>query len=91
MIEFFSGFINLFTFLIFIVIFFFSFVYPSNVYYSDNNILSIIFMFCTLAVWNILYWLIYKKIKLLNKKYEVIFLLIYFLIVSILQFTILVL
>lgn len=89
MIEFFSEFINLFTFLIFIVIFFFSFVYPSNVYYSDNNILSIIFMFCTLAVWNILYLLIYKKIKLLNKKYEVIFLLIYFLIVSILQFTIL--
>ncbi len=82
-------FIQIVTFLLFIIIFFFSFGYDSNVYYHDNVFLSLIFAMITLIIWTVIYWIIYKKLKIPSKKQEIIFLVIYFIFVSLLQIVIL--
>lgn len=73
------------TTIIFITILLFSFFYDSNVYYHDNTVLSIIFSIITMFIWLIIYIFINKKIKNITRKNEMIFLIIYFIIVSIIQ------
>lgn len=82
-------FIQIVTFLLFIIIFFFSFSYNSSVYYQDNVFLSLVFAIITLIIWTFIYWIIYKKIKIPSKKWEIIFLIIYFMVVSLLQIIVL--
>lgn len=82
-------FIQIVTFLIFIIIFFCSLGYDSNVYYHDNVFLSLIFSVITLIVWTVIYWIVYKKLKIPSERFEIIFLIIYFFIVSLLQITVL--
>ena len=82
-------FIQIVTFLLFIIIFFFSFSYDSTVYYQDNVFLSLLFAIITLIIWTFIYWIIYKKIKIPSKKWEIIFLIIYFMVVSLLQIIVL--
>lgn len=82
-------FIHIVTFLLFIIIFFFSFSYDSSVYYQDNVFLSLLFAIITLIIWTFIYWIIYKKIKIPSKKWEIIFLIIYFMVVSLLQIIVL--
>lgn len=82
-------FIQTITFLLFIIIFFFSFGYDSNVYYHDNVFLSLIFAIITLIIWTVIYWILYKKLKIPSKKHEIIFLIIYFGFVSLIQIIIL--
>lgn len=84
-----NKFINWLVTLIFTVIFLFSFIYSTNVYYKDNNILSVFFMFLVLTIWGVIYWLLYKKLKILRKKQEMLFLMLYFIIVSVIQFIVL--
>ena len=82
-------FIQIVTFLLFIIIFFFSFSYDSSVYYQDNVFLSLVFAIITLIIWTGIYWIIYKKLKIPSKRCETIFLIIYFMVVSLLQIIVL--
>ena len=77
--------IQIFIFLFFLIIFIFSFSYDSNVYYHDNVLLSLVFAIFILIIWTFIYWIIYKRLKIPSKKCEIIFLIIYFIFVSVLQ------
>lgn len=84
-----NNFIQIVTFLLFMIIFIFSFGYDSNVYYHDNVLLSLVFAIITLIIWTVIYWIIYKKLKIPSKRCETIFLIIYFMVVSLLQIIVL--
>lgn len=77
------------TIIIYTIILLFSFFYDSNTYYNDKTLLSIIFSIITLIIWSIIYIFINKKIKNITKKGGVIFLIIYFILVSIIQYVVL--
>ena len=77
------------TTIIFIVILLFSFFYDSNVFYHDNPFLSVIFSIITMFIWLIICMFVDKKIKNITRKNGVIFLIIYFIVVSIIQYIVL--
>ena len=72
------------TIILFSWIFIFSFFFKSNVYYSENSIISLLLTIPIILLWIIIYKKI-KNIKNITIKKEILVLVIYFILVSILQ------
>ncbi len=81
--------IQIFIFLFFVILFIFSFINDSSVYYHDDIFLSLLFLGFTLIIWTFFYWLFSKRKNIFSKKLEIIYLLVYFALVSFLQIIVL--
>ena len=74
--------------IVFLWIFCFSFVFPSNVYYTQNSFISFIFAIIILGLWFLLYKFINCHIKNISIKHEIIFGFVFFILVTIIQITV---
>lgn len=88
--DLFSKLIYIFTIIIFLIIFIFSFKYDSNVYYSQNKFISLLFCIIIMVLWYFIYKILCNKIKSkVSKKTYILTIIIYLIIVSLIQLFIL--
>src|SRR5574344_547546 len=72
----------------FLWLFCISFVFSSNVYYSQNSFISLLFAFIILLLLFLIYKFINDKFKNITYKREILFIIIFFIIVTIIQFVV---
>lgn len=71
--------------ILFIWIFSMSFIYDSNVHYSQNKIISLLFALLFLGIWYIFYKILLKKNIIISKKKKILLFMLYIVIITIIQ------